>query len=820
MISKKQLFIFVLAIGNLLTAQVVGNITNTKNEPLSFVNIFIENTYNGTTSNEDGFYELNISEPKTYTIVYSFLGFKTVKKQISINSFPFTLDIVLEETSVSLNEVLINSEINQADIVMRKAIATRQNNLEKINSYKANFYSRGLIKIKDAPKKILGQDIDLPGLDSTRSGIFYLSETLSKIQYLRPDKLKETITASKVSGDNTGFSFNNAIDVDYNFYNNTIPFGNAIISPIANNAFNYYNFKLEGTFYDARNTLINKIKVTPKRKNDPVFEGYIYIVEDQWNIFALELDITGVQARIPIAEKITLKQTFSYSEADAIWALISQSLDFGYSMFGIKGEGRFTAVYSNYSFNKTLTAKDFDKEIVAFEANANKKDSLFWNKIRPVPLTKEEQTDYKIKDSIQIIRDSKTYKDSVDAVINKFKIGAILSGYTYSNSFKNWSAGIESPLKAVNFNTVQGWHANINSFYTKNYDDFNRYFKANANLQYGFSDKRLRATGTFTYKFNNINRPYLIVSGGADVQQYNSTNPITPVGNTIASLYFEENYMKLYERRFIALNYSEELFNGFRFYTNVSYENRQALFNTTDQTFYPKENKTYTSNNPLDINSTDAPFENHNIVKLNVSGRFNFGQTYLSYPNSKFNVTTDKYPTLILSYEKGFGATIKDYNFDQIKARLYQSSNIANKGRLSYNLRAGKFFNAKAIAFMDFQHFNGNQINVSRRGNYTDVFNNLGYYDLSTNDRYLEAHTEHDFNGFILGKIPLLNKLNFNLVVGAHALLTPNNKTYQEYSIGIDNVGWGKFRFLRVDYIRSYQSGFLSDALVFGLKLF
>jgi len=278
--------------------------------------------------------------------------------------------------------------------------------------------------------------------------------------------------------------------------------------------------------------------------------------------------------------------------------------------------------------------------------------------------------------------------------------------------------------------------------------------------------------------------------------------------------------MKLYERRFVQLNYSEELFNGFRFYSGVSYENRSALFNTTDQTFYPKRNKEYTSNNPLDPTSASAPFENHNIVKVNVSARINFDQDYLSYPDRKVNLFSEKYPTLVLGYEKGLGATNSNYNFDQIKARLTQSFNIADKGRFRYNLRAGKFFNADDIAFMDFQHFNGNQINVSQRGNYTDVFNNLGYYDLSTNDSYLEMHAEHDFNGFILGKIPLLNKLNFNLVVGAHSLSTPNHKPYQEFTVGLDNIGWGKWRFLRVDYVRSYLGGFQGDAILFGLKFF
>jgi hypothetical protein len=817
--NKQILSFFFIAFSILVSAQVVGTITDAKGEPLPFVNILIENTYKGTTSNDDGYYELNINEPKTYQIIYTFLGFKTVKKEVYIDKFPYTLNVTLEEESVSLKEVMINSEDNPANAIMRQVIAKRKENLEKINSFKADFYSRGLIRIKDAPEKFMGQDIEIDGLDSTRTGIIYLSETISKIQYLTPNKLKEKITASKVSGDSNGFSFNNASDVDYNFYNNTIEFGNEIVSPIANNAFSYYRYTLEGVFYDDRGNLINKINVIPKRENDPVFSGIIYIVEDQWALYAVELDITGIQARIPAADILSIKQTFSYSEDNNLWALISQSLDFSYKFLGFKGDGRFTAVYSNYKFNLPLTKKDFGAEIVAFENEANKKDSLFWNTIRPVPLTTEESKDYIKKDSIQLVKQSKPYLDSIDRKNNRFKLGSVL-GYTYQNSHKDYSLGYDMPLGGVQFNTVQGYTAEAKLFFSKNYDDFNRFFRANANLQYGFSDERLRATGSLTYKFNNTNRRFLTLSGGVKAEQFNPANPITPFGNSIATLFFEENYMKLYERRFVELNYSEELINGFRLYSSISYENRQGLFNTTDQTFYPKEDKVYTSNNPLDINSAQAPFQNHNIVKLNVVGRFNFGQKYLSYPDSKYNVTTDKYPTLVLSYEKGIGATIEDYNFDQIKARLYQSFNIADKGRFSYNVRAGTFFNADDIAFMDFQHFNGNQINVSRRGNYTDVFNNLGYYNLSTNDSYLEAHAEHDFNGFILGKIPLINKLNFNLVVGAHLLATPDFKPYQEYTLGLDNIGWGKWRFLRVDYVRSYQSGFQSDAILFGLKFF
>ena len=97
-------------------------------------------------------------------------------------------------------------------------------------------------------------------------------------------------------------------------------------------------------------------------------------------------------------------------------------------------------------------------------------------------------------------------------------------------------------------------------------------------------------------------------------------------------------------------------------------------------------------------------------------------------------------------------------------------------------------------------------------------FNLLPYYSHSTNDAYFETHIEHNFKGYIMNKIPLLNKLQSQLVIGFHTLAQPNMKPYQEVSVGLDNLGFGKFKMFRIDYVRSYQSGFQTDGVMFGLK--
>ena len=805
-------------LSGVVSAQVVGEITDTKGEKLPYVNIYLENSFTGTTSNQEGNYELEISKSGDYTIVYQFLGYKTQKKQVNIQSFPYTINVSLAEESTSLEEVVINSDENPADRVIRKAIANRKKNLAKVEAYTADFYSRGIWKIENAPEKILGQEVgDLGGgLDSTRSGIVYLSETKSKIKFKAPDDFHEKIIASKVSGDDNGFSLNSAQDADFTFYNNTIELNAELVSPIADYAFNYYDYKLEGIFYDDLGNLVNKIKVIPKRPKDRVFSGIIYILEDSWEIYGIELTTTGESTQITPIETLVFKQNFTYSEKDELWVKLSQTVEFTWKIFGIGGNGRFSAVYSDYDFNPQFTREDFSNEILSFAENANEKDSMYWEKIRPIPLTTEEVDDYIRKDSIQERKNSRVYKDSVDQVRNKFKITDPLFGYSYRNSFKQYSWNISGPIEGIRYNTVQGWNTTVNANFTKWEEDYNKYWGLNASANYGLADDRLRVKGGFIKKFNNKSKPYFTLNGGIEAKQINDTEPISTLVSSVASILFDKNYLKIYDRTFVEARYSEEIFNGFRLYANASFERRSALF---DDPEIIEDEDEFTANNPLAPNDFDsAPFEDHNIAKIGITGRINFDQKYYNYPDGKYNVTNSDYPTLYFSYEKGFAATVDDYNFDHFKVMANQRVSLQNKGDFEYSLKGGKFLNGENISLVDHQHFNGNLTHVKLDPS-INQFNLLPYYGYSANDTYGELHAEHNFKGYLLGKIPLLRSLNFNTVIGVNSLWTTGNKPYSEYSVGISNIGFGKYRILRVDYVKAYQGGWQDSGVMFGLSI-
>lgn len=812
--------ILFLLITTIVQSQITGIVKDTSGQPLPYVNIFIENTYKGTTSNEDGYFELNISKTGNHTVVFQFLGYKTLQKKLEISQFPYAIDVVLEEENINLNEVVIDAKENPANQIIKAAIAKRQLHLEKLNAYTADFYSKGIIRIVDAPENFMGQDVgDFDGaLDSTRTGILYLSETMSKIKYLKPE-LFESVTASKVSGNSTGISFNSAMDVDFNLYNNTVNINNDIISPIADYAFNYYKYKLEGEFYDDEGHLIHKINIIPKRENDRVFSGSIYIVEDTWALYGIDIQVKGSQIQVLPADTIRIRQNLTYDKDEDQWLVRAQTIDFDYSFLGFKGDGSFVANYTNYILDPESTDRNNKNEILVFEKDANKKEVEFWNNKRPVPLTTEELKDYLRRDSLETLRSSKTYLDSIDTENNKFKIISLLTGYSFKNSFKKRSFRISGPLEGVHFNTVQGYNVSLDANFTKRYNNYKNFVSIDGDLNYSVETKRLRGTLGGRYKFNAINNATAWANFGVKTQQFNRSNPISNIHNDISSLFFENNFMKIYDKQFAEIGYAQEIFNGLRFSSQISYENRKVLFNTSDEVINPQDNIEYTSNNPLAPNDFgSAPFTNHDLILLDLGIGIRFGEKYMSYPDLKFNISNSDYPQLYFNYSKGFSASVSDYNFDHFNVRLRQNINLKTTGILKYNLSTGTFFENKDLAFTDYKHFNGNLTHVNTKGNYLSSFKNMGYYDFSTSNNYFEYHLEHDFKGYILGKIPWVNTLNLNLVIGAHGIGIKNESPYKEFNIGLGNIGWKKYRFLRVDYVRSYVNGAIDDALMFGLS--
>ncbi|WP_281777792.1 TonB-dependent receptor [Croceibacter atlanticus] len=93
--------------------QLSGNVTNSKNEPIEGVSIFIKGTTTGTETNALGNYNFSL-EKEQYTIVVSYVGMITQEQTINLEE-DVTANFVLLEDSEILDEVLVRSVRVTAD---------------------------------------------------------------------------------------------------------------------------------------------------------------------------------------------------------------------------------------------------------------------------------------------------------------------------------------------------------------------------------------------------------------------------------------------------------------------------------------------------------------------------------------------------------------------------------------------------------------------------------------------------------------------------------------------------------------------------------
>jgi hypothetical protein len=132
-----------------------------------------------------------------------------------------------------------------------------------------------------------------------------------------------------------------------------------------------------GPFQDENNFMIHKIKVIPKRDAEPFFEGDIYIVDNSWAIYAIDLDSKGYRMHQEIIDIMNLKQNFNYNKNNTIWAKNTQSIEFTAGIFGIKFHGKFSYAYNNYEFKKVLQKKPLPTKLLVSMAMPTKKIPSF-----------------------------------------------------------------------------------------------------------------------------------------------------------------------------------------------------------------------------------------------------------------------------------------------------------------------------------------------------------------------------------------------------------------------------------------------------------
>jgi hypothetical protein len=834
-----------------------GTIKDEKGEVLAFATIFVKQTGTGTTTNENGLYELALL-PGDYDIVFQYVGYETIVKKINVTSSFQEIDVVMRMQTTMLQTVTIHAgKEDPAYTIMRKAIAKANYHRNQLDSYSARVYIKGAGQLIDYPW-LAKRQLEKEGIEKGR---VFIQESVSEIQYTRPNKFVEKVISIHSDGKD-----NNTSPNQYIFGSFYEPEVAETISPFSPRSFSYYRFEYLGTYKD-RDYEVSRIKVIPRSKGDNVIEGTINIVENWWSIHSM--DVTTNKLGI----KIGIKVIYAPIE-DKAWLPVSHQFGVHGKIFGFEFEYKYLATVSDYKIKvnpelfvepeqmevidekiekekakevvqnnqtkkqeqnqqlqerlasgKEITRKElktmmkeyekmekqeqedpsilFDNDFT-IDSTAYKKDSLYWSNVRPVPLTAAEIKGYHKSDSMAIVEKKKHEGDTVKVRKHKgFQPWDLIIGDSYKVS-KHSNFKIDFPFGG--FNTVEGWHIIYKIGFGTVIQDTNR-TRLNITPTFRYAFSRELATGNLNFTMRNKIYRFQ-VEGGRYVQQLNPEKPIHPIVNDFTTLFLEKNLIKLYERDYIDIRYRRKLSQFFTVHVTSSMARRRQLENSTDWKLIDnKKVEGYTSNIPFNEELGGAAEFPTNEALIGSVGFETKPWLKFRVRNGEKTEMQNSSPTFMLDYRKGikdiFGS---DVNFDQIEAGYHHSFDLGVRARVLVSLKAGMFLNNDKLYFTDYKHFLGNQtpfITTDPVGS----FRLLDYYTYSTSDKYFTGSLHYQFRKFIVTSFPKMRLMGIKENFFVNYLATPTSKNYTEIGYSIDGI----LRIFRLEAAASFSDGKYQD---------
>lgn len=875
--NKNQYLILAISLlfsTSLLAGGIRGKITDEDGLPLPFTTIYVTETGSGTITNQEGYYELRI-DPGRYTIVFQYLGYITETRKVDVGSGFSDYNVALREQVMELKTVEIyEGSEDPAYTVMRKAIAKASFHRQQIDRYEAQVYIKGTGRMNKIPR-LFRKQLEKEGVDTSAA---FTSESVSEIYYERPNTFKEKVISIYQTGEDNSTSPNSYINSS--FYHPEIV---EAISPLSPKAFAYYKFKLDGYFVD-RGYGVNKIRVTPRSRGENVFEGHIYIVEDYWSIYSLSLKTYKFgfgflidQVYEPIEEEAWMPVSHKFFVDGKIFGFgieynylatvsdykISINPDLDYEVTVIdekiekemarslaekqKDDPKTGAIEEKLSTGQELTRKELRKMLREYEKEeqkeqeepevivnstyevdsmATKRDSLYWETIRPVPLTSLEVRGYALVDSLAKVEKEEQEEEQIEGVAKrrknkkgKFNPSAILLGNTYKLA-KNHTLAHTNFLDKIHFNPVEGFNITGELVYTyrnRREDLPDNRLRLNFKPRYAFARDKFVAKGGLFYDYGKrLRRSRLQVEGGTFISQFNDAPAISQYINSYLNLFEERNFIRLYEKQFVQFKQRHKIKENWTLRGEVEWAERRTLSNNTSQVWFGKDDRSYAPNIPLN-NEVFLPEESP--LKA-----FTFSLGVEARPWQKYKIHNGRKsainytsPTLGLTYRKGVdGLLNSEVDFDMIDFSIQHAWRVRAAGKFDFKLNSGIFLNKNKVGFADFKHFLGNRtvlVTTDPVGSYRL----LDYYQYSTRDKYLSAHLHYQFRKLLATQIMEVWMLGIKENVFVNYLATPTNPSaffdqnganhYFELGYSIDNI----LRVFRIEAAASFQNGKYQD---------
>ena len=642
---------------------------------LAFVNISYNDLGKGTTSNIDGVFELRTKFPVT-RLKFSYIGYETVV--LHPGTKKRGLIIRMQEKAYNIDEIKISPGENPAHRIIDLVYKYREiNNPEKIRSFSYTSYNKLYFTLDLPPEAAdsLHSSSDSVKKDTVMTQLknlvdkqhLFLMESVSKRDYIYPDKNYENVVASKVSGfQRPSFILLASQLQSFSFYNEFITiFDHEYLSPISKNSTKKYLFILRDTLFTEANDTLFIISFQPRKgKNFEGLKGFMYVNSKLYGI----QNVVAEAAETRDLFKIKIQQKYEFLEQQQWFPVqlntniiltdpeenkASVSAESEEKKVKVIGIGK--SYIQNITLYPDLDYKKFNSVVLEVNKNAHNKNEDFWRQYRNAPLSARDSTTYQIVDSLG-------KAEHFDRML--FMTKTLINGYIPVSIF-NIDIG-----SILNYNSYEGFRLGIGGITNEKLSD--RIFFG-GHFAYGFKDKRIKyglnAKWVLSKKLEmDLQAGYLDdVKESASYEFYKTTR-------SFDSDYFRQFLIEKMDR----VNLWEASF-GFRM---LQYVRARVFFSNSFTTFW----EPYLYNIP---DSQPAKTINKGtFTETGIRLRFAYKEKFFQSPRGRISLGI-KYPVFYGNYIRSLSLLNGEFNYSKFEFRLTQKFTSRSFGTTSLSMDAG-----------------------------------------------------------------------------------------------------------------------------------
>lgn len=834
---------FFLFLTILLNAQVkiqgkVLDINTSK--PIPYADIHLPELKVSATSDSDGSFYIESSN-NTTTLKVTKTGFEpftiTLEKKIDyslvIQLYPKDEDeedYVTDEISLEAAVITgqkkkrLKKKENPAYAILREVWKRKKTNgLRLVPQYSYNEYEKlqfDLSNIDSAFMKrrifknmeFIFNKVDTSSINGKTYLPAFLNESIYNVSGINKPSTKERreLEANKTSGfENNELIANTVKNLfkDINIYDNRLNFLNIkFVSPIATDGFAVYDYELRDTI-DVDGVESYRIKYFPRREGEFTFKGDLYIAKDSYAVKEIVMETTK-DLNVNFVRNIFMNLEYDIANDTVFYPTKEYAmLDMTLLNKKDKSKGIFahrTVNYYNYNFDEQHDENYFYQRIDPAKKAVNEKPIEFWAANRPEKLTKDEAGIYQTLEEL----------NNVPKFQNIIK-GVEILGSGYYNIWN--SIDIGNLYSSFGYNTIEGIRLRGGA---RTYFSQNDMWRAQGYMAYGFKDDKFKYGADLRVMFSKHNRFQIGVGSKRDVEQLASQ--LTSSDGIMTRSFASSSIFNQGDNYFLSSNNLTNVYTSIEPWKNVVFRldgNYQRIKAADEQLF----SIAYLNQHGEERNSIT-----NTSVSISVIARP--GAKYSQHGIDR-NEMSSLAPTLLLRYTRGLKGVINsDFAFDKLQFMYTQPILIGSLGRSLVTVETGKTFQGLPLSLLSAMPGNESY------GQVYGTFSQLDYYEFVT-DQYVTLNYEHHFNGWFLNKIPFIKELKIREVGFFRAAYgdiskesvdmnrssityyAPNEQIYYEYGFGVENIGFGNIRPLRIDFNWRGNYNNLPDVRKFGVTV-